>query len=74
MICPYCKNPGDNEAEPIINLGGKKNYDTVNHRRYLCIKCRRMWRTAETFDDEIFPRDLDQIELSRDVQRKMGLA
>jgi len=73
MICPFCKNPGDGDEEPIINLGGKKNYDTVDHRRYFCTICRRIWRTSETFDIEIFPRDIDQIELSRDVQRRIGI-
>ncbi len=60
MKCPFCKGKQfegtDVFRKHLKNLGHKQRFDSVDYRRYVCLSCGRIFKTSETFDEEIIPR------------------
>lgn len=58
MVCPKCKNrgftPTVDAPRPLINIGGKLRFATLDTRRYVCVQCGHAFVTKE-----VYYRDLD---------------
>ena len=63
MKCLKCKNKGfiptEDLKQPLVNLGGKRHFDTFNQRSYTCTDCGFTFYTVEKYDRPMGNHTLD---------------
>ena len=65
MTCPRCHSkgfkPSPDIRRPLVNIGGKEQFDSVAIRRYVCVCCGHAFKTKEEYWMEIVTNRQDDL-------------